>query len=88
MADNNSFTNGILGKTGLNVCRLGVSGGYGAPAKAFEMAFERGCNYFYHGSIRREGMNTAIKNICSKGKRDNYKVIIKDLAPNYTVYEL
>ena len=51
MENSNSFTTGILGKTGLKVGRLGVSGGYGAPAKAFEMAYERGCNYFYHGSI-------------------------------------
>jgi hypothetical protein len=36
-----------LGKTGLKVGRLGVSAGYGAPAEAFEDAFEKGCNYFY-----------------------------------------
>ena len=75
MENSNSFTTGILGKTGLKVGRLGVSGGYGAPAKAFEMAYERGCNYFYHGSIRREGMNTAIKNICAKGLRDKIIVV-------------
>jgi aryl-alcohol dehydrogenase-like predicted oxidoreductase len=72
---NNSFVTGILGRTGLKVGRLGVSGGYGAPAKAFEMAFERGCNYFYHGSLRREGMNTAIKNLCTKGMRDKIMVV-------------
>lgn len=59
-----------LGTSGLVVGRLGFSGGYGAPAKAFEMAFERGCNYFYHGSIRRPGMNQAIKNIAARGQRE------------------
>lgn len=59
-----------LGTSGLVAGRLGFSGGYGAPAKAFEMAFERGCNYFYHGSIRRPGMNEAIKNIAAKGQRE------------------
>lgn len=63
-----------LGTSGLVVGRLGFSGGYGAPAEAFEMAFERGCNYFYHGSMRRSGMNQAIKNIAAKGQRDKLVV--------------
>lgn len=74
MPDTKSFSYSVLGKTKVSVGRLGVSGGYGAPAEAFEMAFEKGCNYFYHGSIRRNGMNLAIKNLCGKGKRD--KLII------------
>ena len=59
-----------LGTSGLVAGRLGFAGGYGAPAEAFEMAFERGCNYFYHGSLRRSGMDRAIKNIAAKGRRD------------------
>jgi aryl-alcohol dehydrogenase-like predicted oxidoreductase len=70
----------VLGRSGLKVGRLGVSGGYKAPAGALEMAFERGCNYFYHGSVRRDGMTTAIKNICSAGKRDRLVVV----AQSYT----
>jgi aryl-alcohol dehydrogenase-like predicted oxidoreductase len=70
-----SFTEGTLGKTGLNVGRLGISGGYGASAEAIEMAFERGCNYLYHGSFRRKGMNNAIKNLCARGQRDKMIVI-------------
>ena len=64
-----------LGRTGIMVGRLGVSGGYGAPAAAFEMAFERGCNYFYHGSARREGMTRAIQNLVKKGKREELVVV-------------
>jgi len=60
----------VLGKTGITSGRLGIAGGFGAPARAVEMAFEYGCNYFYHGSLRRAGMTQAIKNICRKGKRD------------------
>ena len=67
----------ILGKTGLRVGRLGVSGGYGAPAEALEEAFEQGCNYFYHGSFRRPGMTQAIKNICGQGKRDRLVVVVQ-----------
>jgi aryl-alcohol dehydrogenase-like predicted oxidoreductase len=64
-----------LGQTGMMVNGLGVSGGYGAPAEAFEMAFERGCNYFYHGSQRKDGMNQAIRNLCQKGKREELVIL-------------
>ncbi len=46
----------ILGRTGLKVRRLGMGSSYGAPAAAYEEAFERGCNYFYWGALRRGGM--------------------------------
>lgn len=75
MSNTGTFEPRRLGKTGLTVGRLGVSGGYGAPAKAFEMAFERGCNYFYHGSFRRKGMNEAVKNLCANGKRDEMVIL-------------
>jgi hypothetical protein len=39
-----SFKTAHLGQTGINVGRLGVSASYGAPAEAFEEAFEKGCN--------------------------------------------
>jgi aryl-alcohol dehydrogenase-like predicted oxidoreductase len=67
----------ILGRTGLMVGRLGVASAYGAPAEAFEEAFELGCNYFYWGSFRTEKMLEAIKNICTKGKRDELVVVIQ-----------
>ena len=38
------FKFSILGKTGLSVGRLGLAGSYGAPASAYENAFENGCN--------------------------------------------
>ena len=34
-----------LGRTGLQVGRLGMAAGYGVPAAAVERAFERGVNY-------------------------------------------
>ena len=69
-----------LGATDLVVGRLGVSGGYGAPAKAFEMAFERGCNYFYHGSRRSPGMHDAIRNLVAQGQRDKLVVVAQVYA--------
>lgn len=67
----------VLGKTGLEVGPLGVSAGYGAPTSALEEAFEKGCNYFYWGSIRRSNMERAIKNICGKGERDKLVVVLQ-----------
>ena len=69
----------ILGRTGLEAGRLGAGAGYGAPAAAFEEAFERGCNYFYWTS-RRSGMCQAIKNLCRRGKRDQMIVVIQSYS--------
>ena len=74
------FKTASLGQTGLKVCRLGVSASYGAPAEAFEEAFEKGCNYFYWGSKRKKGMRQAITNICRKGKRDELVVLIQSYS--------
>lgn len=66
-----------LGRTGVRVGRLGVAGGYGAPAAALEEAFERGCNYFYWGSFRRSGMAQAIRNLCGRGQRERLIVVVQ-----------
>lgn len=42
---------------------LGLGSSYGAPAKAYEFAFEKGCNYFYWGSLRNPGMAEAIRTL-------------------------
>ncbi|MGD9301563.1 MAG: hypothetical protein PVI13_08310 [Desulfobacterales bacterium] len=71
----------ILGRTGLKVGRLGLAASYGAPAEAFEEAFEKGCNYFYLGSGRhRAGMHRAIRNLCRQGRRDRLVVAIQTYA--------
>ena len=61
-----------LGRTGLNVGRLGISSSYGAPAEAFEEAFEKGCNYFSWGTFikgRSKEMKKAIINILQTNHR-------------------
>jgi aryl-alcohol dehydrogenase-like predicted oxidoreductase len=71
----------ILGRTGLHVGRLGISSSYGAPAAAFEEAFERGCNYFVMGSFmkgRSKEMIKAIRNIKQAGKRDQLVVCLME----------
>ena len=69
----------ILGQTGLKVGRIGLGASYGAPAAAFEEAFERGCNYFYWVS-RKNGMREAIKNICRQGKRDQLIIVVQSYS--------
>jgi aryl-alcohol dehydrogenase-like predicted oxidoreductase len=71
----------ILGRTSLKVGRLGISSSYGAPAAAFEEAFERGCNYFVIGSFmkgRSKEMTAAIRNIAAKGQREKLVVCMMD----------
>ncbi len=62
-----------LGRTGFKVGRLGISSSYGAPAEAFEEAFERGCNYFTYGTFIKGGspeMRKAVSNITARGLRE------------------
>lgn len=62
-----------LGRTGLEVGRLGVASGYWAPAEAIELAFERGCNYFTWGTFikgRSPHVAAAIGRIVANGQRD------------------
>ena len=73
-------TQGELGSTGQMVGRLGVASSYGAPAEAFEEAFERGCNYFYWGWKRDRGMKQALRNICGGGGRDRLFLVIQSYS--------
>ena len=62
-----------LGRTGLRINRLGISSSFGAPAAAFEEAFEKGCNYFTWGTFikgRSSEMKNFIKTIVQNGQRD------------------
>ena len=72
------FESRTLGRTGLKVGPLGVGCGYGGSEKAFEEAFERGCNYFCMDN-RRKGaaMVRAIKNICQRGGRDELVIVLQ-----------
>ncbi|MFO7668630.1 MAG: aldo/keto reductase [Bacteroidales bacterium] len=75
-----------LGRTGLMVGRLGISSSYGAPAEAFEEAFEMGCNYFVLGTFlkgRSDEMIKAIRNIVQKGARDKLVVCLMEYTHSY-----
>ncbi len=77
-----------LGRTGLRVGRLGISSSYGAPAAAFEEAFEKGCNYFVIGSFmkgRSKEMIKAIQNIRRKGQRDKLVLCMMEYTHSYLI---
>jgi predicted aldo/keto reductase-like oxidoreductase len=76
-----NFRQALLGRTGLRVGRLGMAASYGAPAEAFEEAFDKGCNYFYIGSgRRRSGMKKAILNLVAAGHRDKMVIAVQTYA--------
>ena len=75
----------ILGSTRLKAGRLGISSSYGAPAQAFEEAFERGCNYFTWGTFikgRSREMRDAIRNLVGRGHRDDLIIAVLTYAHN------
>ncbi len=64
-----AFTPRVLGRTGLVVGPIGVSASYGVPTEAIEQAFERGANYLYWGSLRRERFARALRNLARQRER-------------------
>jgi aryl-alcohol dehydrogenase-like predicted oxidoreductase len=66
-----------LGRTGLSVGPLAVSGGYGVDDKSLLRAFDRGVNYWYHGSRTCKGMTAAIRSLVAAGKRDDLVIVLQ-----------
>lgn len=65
-----------LGRTGLQVSRLGIGAGYNVPATAVEKAYrEYGVNYFYWGS-RRSRMREAIRGL-ARTERGKIVVVLQ-----------
>jgi len=68
-----------LGRSGLQVSRLGLGSSFGAPTASYLEAFERGVNYFYWGSIRRRLMGDAIREIARK-RREELVVVVQSYS--------
>jgi aryl-alcohol dehydrogenase-like predicted oxidoreductase len=66
-----------LGRTDLMVGPLAVSGGYGVDEKSLLRAFDRGVNYWYHGSMPKKGMTAAIKTLVEAGKRADLVIVLQ-----------
>jgi aryl-alcohol dehydrogenase-like predicted oxidoreductase len=81
----------ILGRTQLEAGRLGISSSYGAPAQAFEEAFERGCNYFNWGTFikgRSREMRDAIRNLVRRGHREDLIIAMLTYAHSPLLTEI
>jgi aryl-alcohol dehydrogenase-like predicted oxidoreductase len=63
------FDRAILGRTGIEVGRLGVASSYGAPAGVVEQAFDHGVNYFYWGSLRRNPFGDGLRSLAERRER-------------------
>lgn len=74
-----------LGRSGLEVGRLGISSSYGANAAVFEEAFDYGCNYFTWGTFIKgdsNEMKKAIRNLVANGKREKLVISAFTYAHN------
>lgn len=69
-----------LGRTGIEVGPLAVSGGYDVDARSLREALDRGVNYWYHGSIRRAGMTAAIRETVAAGRRDDLVIALQSYS--------
>ncbi len=68
-----------LGRTGIAVSRLGLGSSYGVSGKDVERAVERGVNYLYWGSRRRDDFGAAITR-CARRDRDNLCVVVQSYS--------
>lgn len=74
----NSWGRATLGRTGLDVGRLGLASGYGATVPMVERAFEQGINYLYWGSLRRGAFGCALRNL--KSQRNGIVLVIQSYS--------
>ncbi|MBI3697961.1 MAG: aldo/keto reductase, partial [Acidobacteria bacterium] len=72
------FERTALGRTGLEVGRLGLGASYGVPASAMERAFEHGVNYFYWGTMRRPQFGQALRNLAPQ--RDRFVLVLQSYS--------
>lgn len=68
----------ILGRTALEVGRIGLAASYGVPTTAVEKAFERGVNYLYWGTFRRGAFGQALRNL--KAQRDRMVLVLQSYS--------
>jgi aryl-alcohol dehydrogenase-like predicted oxidoreductase len=74
-----SFDRAVLGRTGIEVGRLGLSASYGAPASSVEQAFDHGVNYFYWGTFRRKQFGDGLRRLAPR--RDRFLLLLQSYSP-------
>lgn len=76
---NSFWVSSRLGKSSINVVRLGVAASYGVSGKDVERAFERGLNFFYWGSTRTSEFGGALRRLGAQ-HRDKLKLVVQTYA--------
>lgn len=64
-----------LGRTGLSVTPIGLGSSYGLSAKDVERAFDRGINYMYWGSFRKDDFGRGLRRVAARRREDLVLVI-------------
>ena len=67
-----------LGKTGWKVGRLGLASSYGADERCVQMAFERGVNYLYWGTMRTAKFGEGLRRL--RSRRDEFRLVIQSYS--------
>jgi len=73
-----SFDSAILGRTGIEVGRLGLASSFGPPSSVVEQAFEHGVNYFYWGSLRRNSFGDGLRALAPR--RDRFLLVTQSYS--------
>jgi len=68
-----------LGRTELQVSRIGIGSSYGPSPRACLQAFDAGVNYFFWGSVRTRGMGYALRELALT-HRDEMVIVLESYA--------
>jgi aryl-alcohol dehydrogenase-like predicted oxidoreductase len=68
-----------LGRTGLQVSRLGIGSSFTGDSRFIEEAVDQGINYLYWGSIRRPAFGRAIRN-AARSNRDGVVLTVQSYS--------
>ncbi len=77
----------MLGNTGIEVSRIGISSSFGASADVYHAALDRGCNYFTWGTFfrgRSSTFKTFMQQATAAGKRD--EIVLGLLSYSHTTF--
>jgi aryl-alcohol dehydrogenase-like predicted oxidoreductase len=68
-----------LGRTGLQVSRLGIGSSFTGDSRFIEEAVDQGINYLYWGSIRRPAFGRAMRNV-ARSNRDGVVLTVQSYS--------
>lgn len=69
----------VLGRTGLSVGRIGLGSSFGIGGDDLARAFERGVDWFYWGSLRREAFARGLRPLL-KSQRESVRLVVQSYA--------